>query len=90
MEKILDAFDHGKELERPKLKVCPFCGGKAQVKFVDAKNLTAFKVKCSMCGSESNLYHIKWEIVTHDGFSKAFNQSIKECSDAWNTRVKKN
>lgn len=84
MEMTIDVFDKHNECDRPKLKLCPFCGGKAEIKYVNAGRIEAFKVKCTMCRAESNLYRIEPEHRNE----KMFNEPIKKCADAWNARVK--
>lgn len=84
MEFPIYVFDKQNECDRPKLKLCPFCGGKAEIKFVRAGTIEAFKVKCTMCRAESDLYRIQPEYCS----SKMFNEPIKKCADAWNARAK--
>lgn len=74
----------------PKLKPCPFCGGKAKVvkstqELPFSEEINYFEIMCTNCGitpfftKELNLYYKS----NHEEIEKKL---IHEVADMWNTR----
>lgn len=55
-----------------KLKLCPFCGGKAVLN--NERNRTCSYVKCTQCGAESGLVHISAEYCADERATEAWNR----------------
>ncbi len=41
-------------MKKPNLEPCPFCGGSASVWSLPRKGETGYKVRCDICGAETN------------------------------------
>lgn len=69
-------------LEKPALKPCPFCGGKAVIVVNYSEILPTHRVKCVVCNAQMGTHH-----VCYDGRGARFFQNEEEAINAWNRRV---
>ena len=70
-----------------RLKLCPFCGGKAELTVVGDPLKGAFIiVKCTMCGGASKGYYFRGEIPDAPPLEDSIGG--EKAMNAWNRRAR--
>ena len=69
--------EKGGEIEMKELKICPFCGGIAELKHPDYEYYSPCWCKCTQCGAEGPTRASELEA------QEAWNRRVQERFDRW-------
>ena len=66
-------------MEHKELKPCPFCGGKAEIRFQPLYTFEGVRVRCTECSSSSRFISFDCNISKE--------RAINDVIDMWNRRA---
>lgn len=70
------------------LKICPFCGGEARVRIVNAYTTSAYRVQCENCHIGTAIVSVGMYLVYRGKYDKSFtdDEAVAEAARIWNER----
>ena len=77
-------------MEHNELKSCPFCGGKAEIRFQPLYTGEGVRVRCTECSSSSRFVSFDCNYSYYHGEKNVFiskDRAINDVIDMWNRRA---